>query len=96
MGKVKFKKGVVFKNDKSSNKQTGSDNIASLQDALTEQAKCDPCGCNDCICYETICNATTGELLIRYYTGDEGGPYTEVVEPFETGLANVKALYDAR
>ena len=55
------------------------------------------CGGQDCcLGYETIISATTGELLVRYYTGAEGGPYTEVIEPYDTGLANVKALYNAR
>lgn len=96
MSRPKFKKGVVFLSNKKSNKQTGSDSIEYLDQALKEQAKCDPCGCDTCLCYETICNATTGELLVRYYTGSEGGPYTEVIEDYETGIANIQALYDAR
>lgn len=96
MAKPKFKRGVVFVDGKGRNKQTGSDNIGSLEQALSEQAKCDPCGCDNCLCYETICSATTGELLVRYYTGPEGGPYTEVIEPYETGIQNIQALYDAR
>ena len=96
MSRPRFKRGVVHVPGKRANKQTGTDHIEYLDDALAEQAKCDACGCDNCLCYETICSATTGELLVRYYTGGAGGPYTEVIEPFETGLANIQALYDAR
>lgn len=96
MGKVKYKRGVVFVDGKDKNTQTGSDNIASFEDAHSEQAKCDPCGCDSCLCYDTVCSATTGEILVRYYTGALGGPYTRVVEPLAAGLINLQALYDAR
>ena len=76
--------------------KVGLRNIPDQAASLEELAKCDPCGCNGCKCYETICSATTGELLIRYYTGVIGGPYTEVIEDYETGIANIEALYVIR
>jgi hypothetical protein len=92
----KFKKGVVVKNNKSSNKQTGSDNIPTLGKALEELAKCDPCGCNSQKCYITNCNATHGENVVLYVTGDAGGPYTLVIEDYDTAMDNIQVLYDAR
>lgn len=90
MGKVNFPQGYV---------KTGGGlgkSIKTLEEALEVQADCSCGGQNCCIGYETIISATTGELLIRYYTGAEGGPYTQVIEPYDTGIANVKALYKAR
>ncbi|MCO6499669.1 MAG: hypothetical protein J5I47_04720 [Vicingus serpentipes] len=63
---------------------------------MRELAGCNACGCDDCKGYETIIIASTGELAVRYYTGAQGGPYTEVIEPFDVGIANIQALYDAR
>lgn len=91
----KFWQGALYKSGKKTKSNGGRDNIPTLADGLSELAKCDACGCNSCYGYETILNAETGELLIRYYTG-EAEPYTEVVKPFDEGLALVKALYAAR
>lgn len=88
MSKVQIK-GTPFTN-------TSGERLEDYEAVMAEQAKCHACGCDTCLGYETIICATTGELLIRYYTGALGGPYTQVIEPFDTGLANVKALYRAR
>lgn len=88
MGKIKIK-GTPFTNNK-------GERIETYEDLQAEVAKCDCGGQDCCLGYETIISATTGELLMRYYTGPEGGPYVQVIEPFETGLTNVKALYRAR
>lgn len=95
MGKVKFKKGLAFVDGKGKNKQTGSDNIDSLQQALSEQAKCSACGCDDCLCYETICAADTGELYVRYLIYNEGD-YGVVIEPYEIGISHLKEYYASR
>lgn len=95
MGKPKFKQGIAFVPDRRA-KPLGSRNIEDYSQLQAEQAKCNACGCDDCRCYETICNATTGELLVRYYTGPEGGPYTEVIEPYDVGIENINTLYSNR
>ena len=99
MAKPQIAKGYVFVGGKGKNKVMGKDSIESFPAALKELAKCDACGCDDCLGYETIISATTGELLIRYYTGAEGGPYTENIYPFDdatNGIDAVKSLYAAR
>lgn len=96
MANPKFRKGAVFVDGRSANKQTGANNVTDFLAALEELTVCDGCGCNDCLAFETIRCATTGELLVRYYTGALGGPYTEVIEDYDTGIANIQALYEAR
>lgn len=96
MSKVSFKGGLVFTQKRNSRSATGNTAINTLEDALSEQAQCSPCGCDSCKGYETVTSAETGELLVRYYIGPEGGPYEEVIEPYDVGMENINALYEAR
>lgn len=89
---VKFNQGYVTKEGK----PIGSDNVSSFHDAMKYIAKDSPGGHDVSLGVETIICATTGEILGRYYTGVVGGPYTQVIEPLETAIANAKALLLAR
>lgn len=68
--------------------------IETLSDALAVQSDCGACGCNECYGLWTNINATNGELMGMYITGTD--PYTLVIEPYATALANVKALKAVR
>lgn len=94
MGKVIVESGVMKKDN---GKVTGNA-IPTLGAGLKEKANCGPCGCDDCLGYTTHTNAETGELMIMYIKGDGtgGNPYAVVIKDYDTGLAEVKAFYDAR
>lgn len=90
MAKVKFAHGTVWTVGKAGHRE----NVDDLQDALAQAAHCGPCGCDPCYGLTTQINATTGEIMASYITGT--GPYTLVIEPYETALANAKVLKAAR
>lgn len=91
MATVKFAKGYVSVKGK---RGKLNENVETLQDALALAADCGPCGCDPCYGLSTHVNATTGEIMATYITGT--GPYTLVIEPYQTALANAKILKAAR
>jgi hypothetical protein len=75
----------------------GKQSVLGFNEALETIAEsCETCGCSTCYGYHTSISATTGELIAFYFTGAEGGPYTMVIEPYATAVANTKALKEAR
>lgn len=83
MSKVKIKQGYIT----DSNNRT----INTLQDALAEQAKCHCGGIDCCYGYISLIDAATGAPIVLYVNNG-----SLVIEDFDTGLANLKALYKAR
>lgn len=92
MGEVKYGHGYAWRVKKGGKRE----NVEDLGEALRIKADCGPCGCDDCLGLWTQISATTGELVGMYVIGDLGGPYTVVIEDYDTALANTKALKAAR
>lgn len=90
MPQVKFAQGYV----KEARKPVGNDNVKDWHDAQKTIAKDLDGGYDSELGLLTIKNATTGEIMGLYITGND--PYTIVVEPLETARANAKALLIAR
>ena len=69
--------------------------IQSLQEALSAQADCSACGCDDCLGYWTNINTSTGDLVVLYVKNVENVA-TLIIEPYDEGIVNLKALKAAR